>query len=273
MSNIERVEPIVENGVEFYVSADGKQRGISQVGCAKLIGISEQGLRQFIKGLSDRSKTHSKSLEHLVGANLYLAVSSNQQARILDSKVVASIISYYAIERKNEVALYSLQKFASIGIDTWIDNVTGVTSIENSHALLESMNATLGKLLTKVTNLERIEEETASYRKAVVKLPLFEKWMSELDEEGKLKLLAPSEETYTIKEAVDLIFPGSTFPAKIYKQVALKVGQTISGLEGGLPLKKNTPNGKGYNQSVRAYTPAQLPLIKLSVMVAMGQDW
>jgi hypothetical protein len=270
-SKMEIVKPVVENGIEFYCSADGTQRGISQVGCSRLCGVPESSLRLLIQGFVVRSNSVPESLEHLVGADLYLAVTSAKQAKVLDSKVVASLVAYYAFDKGNEVAKYSLSKFASMGIDRWIETVTGYTESSDSIALLNSLNATMGKMMVKLEKLERIEEETLGYRKATVTLPVLEKWMQELTDEAAAKLLAPAEETFTIKEAVNVLFPGTTFSTTMLKKLALKVSQIISGLSDRPNLKKSTPNGKGYSMQVNAYTKEQLPLIKLCLQSIMGE--
>jgi hypothetical protein len=45
------------------------------------------------KSLSVRTKKIPQSLEHLLGTDCYLNLGSNQQAKVLDSKVVASLIT------------------------------------------------------------------------------------------------------------------------------------------------------------------------------------
>jgi len=270
-NTIEVVKPVIQDGIEFYTSADGKLNGISQIGCARLCGVSETSIRQWIVSLSARVKSTPKSLEHLVGIDCRLALGSNQQAKILDSNVVASLITYYAIEKKSEVALYSLSKFASIGIDTWIQKVTGYSEPNQTLDLLNTINATMGKLLVKVERLEEIETETIGYRKATVTLPLLQKWMLELSDAEKQKLLESSKDLFTIKEAMANLHPGCTFSQTIVRKLALKVGQTITALSDKPNTKKLTPNGKGFNMKVNAYTKAQLPLIKLCLQTIMGE--
>jgi hypothetical protein len=272
MSNqIEIVSPVTRDGVEFYTSNDGKLNGVSQVGTARLCGVDEKTIRRLLIELMDRTKVHHKMLEHLVGADLCLGISSPQQAKVLDSKVVAVLISYYAIEKGSQIAMHSLSKFAAIGINTWIQGVTGFTESNDSMALLNSINLTMGKLLVKVEKLEEIETETLGYRKATASLPLLEKWMIELSEIEKEKLLAPAVELFTIKEAVNSTHPGCTFSATILRKLALKVGQTITALSDKPNLKKKTPNSKGYDMEVNAYTSAQLPLIKLCLQTIIGE--
>jgi hypothetical protein len=267
---VEIVKPAIQDGIEFYTSADGKLNGVSQIGCARLCGVSETTMRRIINDLGVRQITPSNRLEHLVGKDCCLALTSPQQAKVLDSKVVASLISYYAIEKRSEVALHSMDKFMSIGIDTWIQKITGYSEPNETLGLLNSINSTMGKLLVKVERLEEIETETIGYRKATVTLPVLQKWMEELSENEKQKLLEPAEELLTIKEAMASLHPGCVFSQTLHKKLALKVGQTITALSDKPNVKKLTPNGKGFNMAVNGYTKAQLPLIKLCLQSIMG---
>lgn len=271
-NQIEIVSPVIRDGVEFYTSNDGKLNGVSQVGTSRLCGVDERAIRRLLVDLSDRTKSHHKMLEHLVGVDLYLGITSHQQAKVLDSKVVATLISYYAIEKGSQVAMHSLSKFATIGINTWIQGVTGFTESNDSMALLNSINLTMGKLLVKVEKLEVIEAETLGYRKATVTLPLLEKWMSELSHLEAQKLLESGEQLFTIKEAVSISYPGCVFDPTILRKLALKVGQTITALSDRPNLKKKTPNSKGYDMTVNAYTSAQLPLIKLCLQTILVEN-
>ncbi|MGL5077326.1 MAG: hypothetical protein ACRDBG_16070 [Waterburya sp.] len=288
MSN-EIVRPVIKDGVEFYCSTDGRQTGISQSGCARLCGVDERQIRRILTELqavgrsaekpdSDENNKVSETVKNAVtyvaqqfeGVRLYLDITSAQQAKILDSKVVALLVTYFAFEKNMEVARYSLGKFASIGVNKWIQDVTGFQS-DNSQLLLESINQTMGKLLIKVERLEAIEEETLGYRKATVTMPVLEKWMLEVNELEKAKILEPSEELYTIKECVELIYPNCTISSTILKKLALKVSQTINALSDKPVSKKDTPNGKGFKMRVNGYTAAQIPLIRLCLQSIMSE--
>lgn len=277
MSSIEIVKPVTVDGIEFYISKDGKERGISQVGCSRLCGVPETTMRRVINSLSVRQEEgcdgvieSTEGLEHLQGVNLYLAIRSQHQAKILDSKVVASLVSYYAFKKDLEVAKYSLQKFASIGIDTWIEKITGFNS-NDTLTLLKEMNDRMGKLAADLSSLKQMEAETLGYRKATVKMPILEKWMNELSEAEAKKILAPAVELFTIKEVMEVAHPGTTFSSTIHKKLALKVGQTISSLSDKKNLKKDTPNGKGFNMKVNAYTRDQIPLIRLCLQSILSE--
>jgi hypothetical protein len=272
MATLEIVKPVIQDDVEFYISEDGNKRGISQTGCARLCGVNEVKIRRVIASLSERSSLNEAMslqglsiLDPLRGASLYLDLTSNQQAKVLDHKVVAILVNYFAFEKHNTVAKYSVQKFSSMGIYNWIASVTGYDKSGGSGDidLLASINLKMGKMMTKLEKLEQIESETVGYRKATVKMPILEKWMKELDAESKRQLLASCETHYTIKEALTELFPGTTMSKTVHRMIALKVGQIINGLTGEAVPKKNTPNGRGFSMKVNSYTSAQLPLIKL----------
>lgn len=279
MSSKEIVKPVIEDGIEFYCSKITGLKGISQVGTARLCGVSEFELRRLVASLvvrQDETKARRseipEALEHLVGTELSLDISSRNQAKVLDSKVVASIVSYYAFEKNNKTAKYSLQKFASIGVDTWIETVTGALDSSSSMALLESINKTMGKMMVKLENLEKIEADTAGYRKATVTMPVLEKWMKELDQESKDKLLAPSEELLSIKEAMVELKPHLAYSPVIARGLALKVGQTIAALTGEPVPKTTAKSTRGDNMLVNGYSRAQLPLIKLCYNAVLSED-
>jgi hypothetical protein len=76
MKRNEMVRPVIEDGIEFYVSKDGSIRGISQLGSAKLCGIAEVSFRDQLKRWFDRASDGSKGedclpleLEHLRGTD------------------------------------------------------------------------------------------------------------------------------------------------------------------------------------------------------------
>jgi transcriptional regulator with XRE-family HTH domain len=257
-NQIELVQPIYVNGIEFYSSKITAERGLSQTGLARLCGVPESTLRRVLEGFSVRSFSPSESLNHLVGASLYLGISSANNAKVIDSKAAASLISYYAFERKNEVAKQSVQLFAAIGIDSWIDTITGSKPVENSNDTHELLKQVLAEVV-------QLKEKSEKYDRVKNDYPVLESWLRNLNEKEKENLLAPAKDdnTYTIKEALDLLFPGTSFSTTIHKKVALKCGQIIGGLTGEKLPKKETKNGYGYNMSVNSYTTAQLPLIEL----------
>ena len=73
-NKLELVTPAIENGVEFYSSKITGDRGVSQSGLARLCGVPESTMRRVLEGFIVRSFSPSESLNHLIGADLYLAI-------------------------------------------------------------------------------------------------------------------------------------------------------------------------------------------------------
>ena len=117
------------DGIEFYVSIDGTQSGMSESGLARLCGVNRFAIRLLIKKINEPgNKELPKILEPFTGKTLELQEADNKnQAKILSSDLCAAIVEYYAFESKasNETARFSFRKFGSKGMDLWIKEVTG----------------------------------------------------------------------------------------------------------------------------------------------------
>jgi len=122
MSQIIRV---VENGVEFFTVDSTGESGMSQRGLAILSGINESSLRGLLTNL--RESKAPKRLKALENIDLYLResyVKKGGKTKIIRSFACAKIIKHYAFS-DNETAEYSLDKFNELGIETWIQQITG----------------------------------------------------------------------------------------------------------------------------------------------------
>lgn len=118
---------------EFYTIESTGESGMSQSGLAVLCGVSQQAISLLENTLT--SKAPSKWLEPLVGKDLTLTSSESEPGltvdgepsgnlRIYKAAVCARIIQHYAF-RGNEVAQYSLDQFTELGINQWIQCITG----------------------------------------------------------------------------------------------------------------------------------------------------
>lgn len=187
----EIVKPIEVNGIEFYVSKDGKQTGLSQIGLARLCGITESPLRRVlveivdyldhsiqlrddeITTLSAASQYILSSLVNTSDVRPYLDITSSNQAKVVNAKFASAMIEYYAFEAKNktEIALFSFRKFANIGIESWIKEVTNFVETSDTSALLASMASTLNLLASDVAEMKAELLGTEGYRAARITLP------------------------------------------------------------------------------------------------------
>jgi hypothetical protein len=205
-NKIEIVKPVIIDGIEFYVSSNGEESGISQVGLARLCGVGESTMRALLTQLVDRTTLTSpqaskrlEKLKHLQGIDLAIALSSNQQAVVIKDEYAGDIIRYFS-DRGNETATYSLRKFNAIGIRTWIKDVTGHSTGGDQSGL----QATLGQILDQLTitnsRLTKLEQTTGGYRKAVVTMPGLAEWMAKIDESESEQKLLPDAELFTLAE-------------------------------------------------------------------------
>ena len=118
---------------EFYTVESTGESGTNQTGLAILCGVSQQAISGLENTLTSRAP--SKWLEAFVGkdftltstqADPDLTVNGKRPGRltIYQSSFCARVIQHYAFSG-NEVAQYSLDQFTQMGIDSWIQGITG----------------------------------------------------------------------------------------------------------------------------------------------------
>jgi transcriptional regulator with XRE-family HTH domain len=180
-NQIKIATPVVENGVEFYSSKISNERGISQAGLARLCGVDERTVRRLLGGLSVRGYSPSEALNHLLGTELYCGISSNQQAKVVKSSVAASIVTYYALERNNTTSLLSLQLFAVIGFDSWIDKVTANQPAQTPLNYSNDIHELLKQIMAEVLQLK---ESNQNYSRVKERYPALETWLKNLNEQA-----------------------------------------------------------------------------------------
>jgi hypothetical protein len=145
-----------DNGIEFYTVQSTGQSGMSQSGLSILAGVSQQAISKLEKTLT--TKSISESLEPWMGKALTLITSKDDDCEINGTAVgnlsiyqsgfCSAVIQHYAF-KGNKVAQYSLTKFSTSGIDSWIQKQTGWEKPNNDNLLQEQ----LLKLTGLVTNI------------------------------------------------------------------------------------------------------------------------
>jgi hypothetical protein len=138
MSQIIRYE---QEGIELFTVQATGESGMSQSGLAILAGVSQQAISKLEKTLT--TKAPSEWLEFWVDKVKTLTTNSEfKNATIYGSGFCAAVIQHYAF-LGNKIAIYSLNKFAGMGIDKWIQQQTGwdstLTDLQN--ILLLAQNA------------------------------------------------------------------------------------------------------------------------------------
>jgi hypothetical protein len=151
MNQIIRAE---KDGVEFFTVAATGESGMSQSGLTVLSGVPRQTLQSAIKSLAEKSP--SKALDAWVGKSLILAENCDyKNATIYSSAFCAAVIRHYAYQGI-EVAQYSLDKFADIGINAWIQ---GITQWDSTPVDLQNIIATAQKFLGQYVERQGAIEE------------------------------------------------------------------------------------------------------------------
>ena len=141
MSNLQ-LRKEVRDGVEFFVSNDGEQVGMSALGVATLSGVSSASIDALVKAFGIPGKLPSEALEearnHHTATGLTIQAVPNpnggKPVSFIPAEICADLIHYYAFEATRispEVkakAKYAYRQFAAIGIKTWILQITGFKS-------------------------------------------------------------------------------------------------------------------------------------------------
>lgn len=171
-----------QDGVTFYTVAATGQSGMSQNGLAKLAGVSPKTLRNLEATL--RISAPSESLEPFVGKDVTLRIKdptiegkSAGNLSVYKSLYCAAVLRHFAAEEEakqaaSRPATYSALKFLELGIDKWIQGITGWTDYQ------ETIQPHTGVYITRLENVrdhEIDDDHWMIFREAAELLLLVEK--------------------------------------------------------------------------------------------------
>jgi hypothetical protein len=116
---------VEQDGVEFYTLKTGVS-GMSISGLARLCGIDRRAISRLLKRIHG-TKLRSEWLKSFLGQDLCLGLNSVSGAKIIHGEACVAIIGYYAFEAryKTKAAEYAFKKFAYMGLEAWIQSITG----------------------------------------------------------------------------------------------------------------------------------------------------
>lgn len=209
-----------EDGIVFYVSADGKKTGISIAGLEQLIGLKPYSVlfqekryptfyRMSIN--APQREIESKWLKPAWGNVFDPSLKGSDGAKIVMAKAATCIIKEYAFAKQNEIAVNSLDTFVDKGFDSWVKEVVNYSSEPtlNGELLdtLKQMNGKLDAVSAKVSKWDKIEGITATIYPGM-KLLNDALSMTDVDK------LLPSGDLYTTREWLSMkgiIVDKSTF--------------------------------------------------------------
>jgi hypothetical protein len=122
--DIIRVE---QDGAEFCSVVATGDSAISESGIGRLCGVSHKSIEGWIEKISVGTSPLPKCLEPLRGMVFELELRGEKNSRLFLAPLCAKLIEYYAFEsrRKTKEALLAYRKFAQMGIERWIQGITG----------------------------------------------------------------------------------------------------------------------------------------------------
>jgi len=253
------------DGIEFYVSADGTQSGMSESGLARMSGVDRSSVHNLLQKAAADKKV-PETLKPILGKDFYLLIGADKNAQVVPANICALVIEYYAFESKaaNETARFSFRKFASKGISSWIKEITGYKEdqIPESKEIL----SILKEVLTKVDSLEKDSKEYRNLKgRSVQVFPALDKTLEEFAIEGE-SLLEENPQNYTLTEWVHLTKRGITLDNSTKHRFALLVSETYKSVTGNEPKKEHRQDKetKKRNNSVSVYSYTEFPILQLA---------
>ena len=278
----ELVSPVFIEDIEFYVSSDGNDSGMSISGLARLIGKTESSLRQGLIAALDKSSRLtdgtisvsgsfpiSKYLEPFVG-NVF-TLRGAKGAKVMSSTLCAEIIRYFAFEENSESAMFAYTKFARGGLHQWIKDATNSIEDRDDSRLL----ATMQEILSEVRGLKEVSKRYTAIREKT------STYMTGTDD--LLNLL--EDNSGILPSANDGLFPdgkmsleawlyykkdGLTLPRPLFRRLASIVAETYRSLVKDDPEKRHciVAGKKKYNVSV--YSEIHFPILQVALNKVMA---
>jgi len=263
MSNLTFVAKDVD-GIEFYVSTDGGQTGMSISGLARCCGVASSTLRGVLDSVGGGSTTIEKLKPFADKTFIDLrGGGSENNAKIIPSELCATIITYYAFESKNaknDIAKETLSKFAAIGIDSWIKKLTNFTKDD----ALDDVRESLSVILSEIKDLKQI---TTKYNKmkdyTSTTFPGLNGMLNELEDDEKLYLAGEVSKGITLSQW--LYRKGITLNQGGIQKFGRLVSDTYQSCSHREPDRGNrkNPNGK-YSCNVKIYKENEFPLLDMA---------
>ncbi|MGB8697902.1 MAG: hypothetical protein WCD18_00665, partial [Thermosynechococcaceae cyanobacterium] len=128
-------------------------------GLGRLCGVSHKAIEPWITTVSVGTSPLPKCLEPLRGKPVELELRGKKNSRLLIAPFCAGMIEYYAFEArvKKAEALFTYRKFATMGIERWIQDITGwkppeIQAPEEKEILLPDLNFSRNLIQTLTQN-------------------------------------------------------------------------------------------------------------------------
>lgn len=142
MINLVRNKDGDDNSSAFYTVQDTGESGVNQTALAVLVGVSRQAIIRLEETLV--TKAPSKYLEPFIGKCLTLVTNEDSATvngvpagnlKIYTAAFTAAVIRHYD-RLGNDVAQYSADQFMEMGVNAWIQSITGWSKIETQRSYI-----------------------------------------------------------------------------------------------------------------------------------------
>lgn len=283
----ENIQPQVIDGIEFYVSNDGAESGMSIRGLAKFVGVSKTTVSNLINKLekpADTTESSSPSnlntsnmpewLEPFVGTEFLLSTNG---AKVIPSTLCESIIFYYAYDSKDVSADVQSQarlahrKFAQYGLHKFILQASGF--VERSD--ISAMKNLLTEVLGEIKDLKSFKEDGIKFRsirQSTMQMPGLDEMLDELgSEEYQERLLIEQADSKDDEDSDEQLSvagwlnkKGITLSRHNYLALSKSVAANFKAATRKEPQKKHFRNKDGtttYN--VFVYEPQFFPILQM----------
>jgi hypothetical protein len=281
---IEKVTPIIdENGVEFYVSRDGQETGMSISGLARFIGATEGNVRKRVlnklreafadKTSADLNKADFAGIPEVEavlrllqegGSNTGIVsgrLTSPQNAVIIPSEVCEAIIFYIAFESSWEdeikaTAKKSFRQFARYGLHKFIHKVAGFVERQEADYLLTELQKV-------VSNLKELDQFATEYRTIRENTTSFMPGCNDLLDEIKDQHLLEAAEDGSLSLEGWLHMKGIQLSESKYRSLSHMVAGSYKSLVKRDPNKRTFKGGAKTRYNINVYEPQHFPILQI----------
>ena len=265
--SIEIVKPVIVNNVEFYISADGTQSGISISGLARLCGVD----RKIISRIVDEShgtKTGAKALESFVGNVFHMGLGSDKGAKIITTEAATEIVFYYAFDSKaaNDMAKFSAREFAKQGMHNWIKQITGFSVADNNHMLTTTINELYRNMqvLTQEMKEWRTVRKVADDHMEGVNILI-----EEINNNEEQKQIENDTRTYTVNEWLAEYKGVTSLTTGDAIKIGRSVAQTYKSLRQYKPqqvrrMYRSRRTNSVFQKTTAGYTQEDFPILEVA---------
>jgi hypothetical protein len=122
---------VIKDGVEFFTLNITGEGAVSESGLARLCDVKHQSMNELVQRIIAGNVT-AECLKPFSGKDIRLQATDEptgmfSQIALIRADASAAIVEYYAYESryKTESALFAFRKFAKMGIERWIQGITG----------------------------------------------------------------------------------------------------------------------------------------------------